>query len=233
MRKGSHHTEESKKKLSDSIRGHPGVPCSEENKRKMSKARRGIPRSEETKRKMSLGRTGKKYGPLSEETKRKISEANRGKPGNVFTEEYRKKLSVKLIGNKHTLGHKDTLETRIKKSEAFRGEKSYRWKGGISQKYCDKFNSILKENVRETFGRKCFLCGVPENGRKLEVHHCDFNKGQGCGRQWNLVPLCKSCHTKTSHNRHYYFNLLSNYWAMWWIDAPGEGYTEHTIQVWT
>jgi hypothetical protein len=47
---GTHHTEETKKKISDSKKGKPR---SEETKRKMSEARKGKHYSEETKRKMS------------------------------------------------------------------------------------------------------------------------------------------------------------------------------------
>lgn len=100
-------------------------------------------------------------------------------------------------------------------SMKIRGAKCGMWKGGISfGEYCPKFNDRLKEEIREAFGRKCFLCGAPENGYKLHVHHCDYNKGQGCGQRWNLIPLCRSCHMKTNSNRHYYFNLLANHWVL-------------------
>ncbi len=99
-------------------------------------------------------------------------------------------------------------------SMKIRGPKCGMWKGGISfGEYCPKFNNRLKEEIREAFGRRCFICGAPENGYKLHVHHCDYNKGQGCGKRWNLVPLCRSCHMKTNSNRHYHFNLLANHWA--------------------
>jgi hypothetical protein len=90
------------------------------------------------------------------------------------------------------------------------------WKGGISfEPYCHKFNDTIKEEIRDAFGRRCFLCGTPENGRKLHVHHIDYNKTQGCkGQKWALLPMCIGCHTKTGFNRYYYFNLLINYWAM-------------------
>lgn len=101
------------------------------------------------------------------------------------------------------------------------GPKCPRWKGGISYlPYCIKFNASLKERVRDAFGRKCYLCSTTEkeNGEKLSVHHCDFNKQQGCtqARGWKLLPLCRICHGKTNGNRHHYFNLLANYW----LDNP-------------
>lgn len=97
------------------------------------------------------------------------------------------------------------------------GSKSNRWKGGKSfEPYCEKFNRNLKESVREKYERKCYLCAMDEkdNGAKLSIHHCDYNKMQGCGkRSWNLLPLCHHCHIKTNNNRWYWFALLYNHWA--------------------
>lgn len=95
------------------------------------------------------------------------------------------------------------------------------WKGGISfLPYCEKFNEGFKEHIRELFNRTCFLCGKEElqNIVKLSVHHIDYNKNAICnGKEWAFVPLCQSCHGKTN-NRHYYFNLLINYWAYKYFD---------------
>ena len=95
-------------------------------------------------------------------------------------------------------------------------EKNGRWRGGISEvKYCRKFNNVTKERVRTKFNRKCIVCGISENGKHHHVHHVDYNKLQGCnGKEWALVPLCHSCHSKTNAHRWYWFNLLINYWAL-------------------
>ena len=96
------------------------------------------------------------------------------------------------------------------------GENAPMWNGGSSfEPYCDKFNRQLKEQIRDEFGRKCFLCDCRENGERLHVHHIDYNKLQGCrGRRWALIPLCKHCHAKTIKTRWYWFNLFINYWAL-------------------
>ena len=91
------------------------------------------------------------------------------------------------------------------------------WKGGLSfEKYCWKFNEKTKEAVRERFGRKCYLCKMPEidnNGRKLNIHHCDYQKSAGCaGLLWSLLPLCNRDHSRTNHNRWYWFCLLRDFW---------------------
>jgi hypothetical protein len=99
---------------------------------------------------------------------------------------------------------------------AFSGPGSPKWKGG-PQKYCFKFNRRFKEHIREKFGRKCYLCETTEkeNGRKLSVHHIDYNKNSICnGKEWAFVPLCDHHHAKSTADWHYYFNLLINYWAM-------------------
>jgi len=130
--------------------------------------------------------------------------------------EFRKGL---LSGPRHPMYGKHLCASTREKMRVnhadFRGPNHPNWKGGISfEPYCTAFNDDLKERVREKFGRRCFLCGKPENEsrRKLCVHHVDYNKGQGCGHEWNLVPLCNSCHIKTNYNRWYWFNLLCCYW---------------------
>lgn len=129
--------------------------------------------------------------------------------GRKLTDEQREKISVAAKERyKSPDAHKKTSECKL-------GPKNAAWRGGISkQRYCPRFNEYLREEIRNSFNRECFICGVHENGKKLDVHHVDYNKGQGCGQKWSLVPLCHSCHMKTNTNRWYWFNLLSNYWAV-------------------
>lgn len=74
---GKHHTEETKRKISNS---HKGRHLSEETKKKLSELNKGKKHSEESKKKMSQSRTGQmnwNYGKhLSEKTKKKIGMAN-------------------------------------------------------------------------------------------------------------------------------------------------------------
>jgi len=84
---GFTHSEESKRKISDSLKGEKnrlyGKSQSEETKRKMSDAHKGKTLSEEHKRKLSESKSGKNhpfYGKsLSEDHKRKISESKKVK----------------------------------------------------------------------------------------------------------------------------------------------------------
>jgi hypothetical protein len=225
-RYGTHWSEETRKKI---VAANTGKHPSDETRKKMSDSRKGKPQSEDSKRKRSLSLMGH---VVSAETREKLALAATGV---VPSEETRRKISIIHAGNKYALGHHPSDETRRKMSKSHSGpnnpskrpevklkiaksklqEKNPSWHGGKSfGKYCPKFNNLLKEEIRNAFERRCFLCGVSENGRKLHVHHCDYNKGQGCGQRWSLVPLCHSCHAKTGVNRHYYFNLLGNFWVM-------------------
>lgn len=83
---GYHHTEESRKKLSESLKGRvsprKGIKLSDEAKAKLSESHKGqkawnkgIPQTEEHKRKQSIAMKGRK---LSEETLNKLSESKKG-----------------------------------------------------------------------------------------------------------------------------------------------------------
>lgn len=160
-----------------------GFKHSEETIRKMSEIKKGKRHSEETCQLLSVQRMGVKTRPHTEETKRKMSASHIGK---TFTLEHRRMLSE---------NHAD-----------FRGDKGSSWKGGLSfEPYCVKFNDEFKERVRAFFGHVCQLCRKPQNGKKLDVHHVNFDKMTCCNDVKPLfVPLCHSCHMKTNFNRKYY-----------------------------
>jgi hypothetical protein len=89
-------------------------------------------------------------------------------------------------------------------SISFTGENSNMWKGGISfEPYCPKFNDTFKERVRAFFEYKCVECGIKQTESKLSVHHVHYDKMSCCDPNVPrmFVPLCRSCHTKTNHNR--------------------------------
>lgn len=133
-------------------------------------------------------------------------------------------LKNKRVGKNNPMyGKKHSKETKKKMSKSRSGEKnpmfnihrygknSPNWNGGISfTPYCKNFNNEIKEQIREEFNRKCFLCRKNETNRKLSIHHIDYDKSQGCNSDWKLVPLCIFCHTKTSgkYIRDYYEELI-------------------------
>lgn len=91
--KGIKHSEDSKKKQSEKMKGKTpwnkgkkGI-YSEEIIEKMSKAHKGKKLSEEVKAKISKIHKGRNHGPLSEETKAKISATKKGKKISTETKE--------------------------------------------------------------------------------------------------------------------------------------------------
>lgn len=188
---GKKHSEESIKRMSKVQKGHP---ISDETREKISSAHIGKGHSEDTKKKLSELGKGRKHTP---EEKKKISESNKGK---VITEDMRKQIANTLRGR-------------------YAGPDNPNWKGGKTfEPYCFRFNRAFKEYIRAKFGRKCFICGTPENCKGLQVHHIDYNKNSICnGQEWAFLPLCPKCHSKTNFNRWHWFNLLMNYWVSGYI----------------
>jgi len=146
----------------------------------------------------------------SDESRQKISAANSGEQNSQYgkhhSDEERLKLSIALKGRKLT------DETKLKMSNSRKGEKNPLWRGGTSfDPYCQKFNEAFKESIRDKFGRICFLCPKTEaeNGRKLSVHHVNYDKNCLCDDvKCEFVPLCMTCHMKTNTNRGYWENLI-------------------------
>ena len=181
---------------------------------------RGKHHTEEHKKELSEMNTGENhpmYGTHpSKETRKKMSDSHIGIPNNClgkkYSDEHRLHLSESHMGNPgYWLGKHRSEETIKKISKKSSGENNGNWKGGISSlPYCEKFDEDLKERVREYFGRECVLCGIPENGRKLCVHHVNYNKDTCCDNSKPLfVSLCRNCHSKTNGNRKYYEALFT------------------------
>jgi hypothetical protein len=154
----------------------------------------------------------KKGHPCSEKTKRKISESERGKK---VSKDARGKMSKAKKGEKHpNYGKHRSDATKQSISEAVKGKNNPNWKGGGSfEPYCQKFNAKFKDYIRDKFGGVCFLCGKTEkeNGRKLSVHHVNYNKNCFCedDSSCQFIPLCIGCHNKTNHNQEYWERAIT------------------------
>jgi group I intron endonuclease len=133
-------SEETKLKLS---RAHTGKKATQETKRKMSEAKRGVHRplsvsvglknnkravgykhTEETKQKMSIDRMGinnNNFGKKHSVAARlKMSQVNIGRK---HTEEWKINHSKNMMGNKFSLGHKHSEESKQKMSESHKDRK--------------------------------------------------------------------------------------------------------------
>ena len=214
MIKGSHCTDEQKakmrlaklgKKLSPShianrTIAQTGLKRSSETRAKMSIAQRGENNPQfgktlttETRIKMSLAKIGKKK---SDKTRAAMSKAQKGHP----VSDAQRKHHAEIMR-----GRKASMETRIKMSDARRGDKCYLWKGGISfEPYCPKFNNDLKRRIRTFFEYRCIVCGksTEENKRELSCHHVEYNKQACCdGKPIHFATMCTRCHSRTNHHR--------------------------------
>lgn len=138
-----------------------------------------------------------------------ISGHNKGNLDNHLSKDQKQRISNghkgQVSGMKDKYHTKETKQKmREKKLDIYCGENNPNWKGGVSfEPYCEKFNEKKREEVRNEYNRKCYICGEDEknnkykNGKqcKLSVHHVNNDKKQGCnGKRWKLVPLCIHCH---------------------------------------
>lgn len=88
------------------------------------------------------------------------------------------------------------------------GERSPRWRGGLSfEPYPVAWNFRLREMIRERDGRTCQVCGEKENGTRLACHHIDYDKANIVPQ--NLVALCHGCHVKTNSHRAEWIKFFS------------------------
>ena len=197
--KGWHHTAESRVKISEALTGKPHP-------------HRGWVHSQESRQKRRETLTGRPHPhrgyPASPESRQKNRDSHLGHPGLPGDLNPTKRPEVREKIRKAALGRSPNQATREKMSKArlgkprpdIQGERNYRWRGGISKEpYPFTFDKLYKEKIRERDGRRCVLCGTLENGKRLHVHHIDFDK-----RNMNPLmkaSLCASCHPWTTGHR--------------------------------
>lgn len=184
---------------------------------------KGYKQTEEHRRKIGLAHKGK---IASKSSRKKMSESKKRlgiKPpsqlGRKRTTKFKKNLSKRMIGNKITLGTKQTPESNEKRSKTLRGKNGPNWKGGkttlakiirSSFKYRQWRSDIF---TRDDF--TCHQCGIRGNqsGGYLEAHHMkkfskiieenkieSIKQALNCEELWNInngITLCKRCHDKT------------------------------------
>jgi len=176
-----------------------------------------VNRSEESKLKTSLSLKGRHTSPTSE-----FKKGHEGYwLGKHFTVEHSLKIGngISKFYQSHPAQHRKSPSEETRKllslvslqrwenpqyremqCNACKGEKCYLWRGGCYEPYSEDFNEELKEQIRDRDNYTCQLCGIPECEcvEKLHVHHRDNNKKND--EPYNLISLCRSCHSKASHD---------------------------------
>lgn len=132
------------------------------------------------------------------------------------------------FGKRHSHDTKTKIGEIISKVQL--GENNSQYIDGRSFfPYCHKFNPARKRAVRDFFNNQCICCGkhkdeniVNKSSINLDVHHIDHDKEQGCnGKPFNLVPFCRSCHTKEGNNQEEYRDYVNKTmdagfeWGIW------------------
>jgi hypothetical protein len=199
MRKGQKHTEESKRKLSETLKARGIKPPS----------RRGIPNTEEQKEKISktLKSMGHKPPP-------QYGEDNPSKRPEV-----RAKISKALTGRKLSKEHKEALSknhrkvnspemiAKLRATHRARVEAGLHpwWKGGITPEALKIRHSAEYRDWRTAVFERddytCQECGT--RGGRLNAHHIKvFAKYPELRFDLsNGITLCKKCHLLVHSNR--------------------------------
>lgn len=174
------HTEQTKKKISDTLKKIGHRP----KKQFISFGDKNPARRPEVRKKISIARKGQHNSIKTE-----------------FKKGYRKGLPSWNKGITHN------KEWRQQHSEQMRGKNNPNWKDGKSfEKYTINWTKTLKRSIRERDKYICQICNLQQGDRAFPVHHIDYNK-QNCNPD-NLITLCLKCHIKTNYKREYWTNYF-------------------------
>lgn len=180
---GKHHTEETKRKISETFKGKK---LSKEHKNKIK----------ETTKKLFKGKGNNFYGKKhTKEWGINHSKKVKGTKLKSYTQERRKSYK----------------EYWKRLSQDLKGNKNPNWNGGSSfEPYGSEFNNKLKELIRQRDNNTCQECNFNQEQlrRKLNIHHIDYNKKNNHSN--NLISLCDSCHSQTNFKREDWINYFQD-----------------------
>lgn len=196
------HTEETKRKISESKNGHS---VSNETREKIRASKIGKKLSEEHKIKIGLAMLGKKK-IFSEQALINIRNGAKNRINKPISEETREKKRLASLGRKYPYKKRTphSEETKKKIGDANRGkvlprrELHFNWKGGLTEEnLLIRGSCEYKEWRKSIFERdnftcqKCFLVGG-----KIEAHHIiNFSKNKELRININNgITFCKHCH---------------------------------------
>jgi len=141
----------------------------------------------------------------------KLTEEGRARRVLIMTEKWKNPEYKRKIQIKQSIIHKEMWADPIHRDNYLKGFKTgseaHAWRGGASFiPYTKDFNERKKKYIRDRDGNICQLCGKTEieNGKKLTVHHIDYDKSHSYDD--NLITLCVTCNNKV--------NYFRNFWTM-------------------
>jgi hypothetical protein len=233
-RTGWRHSEESKRKMALMRLGTKRSDATKEKMRLASTGRRhteetrarmcaiqkiigplrGYHHSLETRERMSRANVGKK---VSIETRKKLSDLATGRYPSATTRmkmsaaKKRKPIASWITEKAHVAwrGQHHTEDWKRVQAEKKKGSRNPNWNNGSSlEPYGLSFDEQLREAIRERDNRACRICGEKENGRRLAIHHIDYNKNND--EFTNLLSLCAPCHAATNQKRKYWQTKFSS-----------------------
>jgi 5-methylcytosine-specific restriction endonuclease McrA len=194
-RKGYTHSEETRKKISETNRAlfanglrdrqaGENSPCWDSKEVLCTSCGKLLYRS-----KLQL-KSGKQY------CSRTCFNKKNGGPINTFCSNPECKTPVRRSAGHRLCSKQFFCSPKCRAIVLNQGETHPRWLGGRSfEPYPPAWTFRLREMIRERDGRECLMCGAPERGQRHDVHHQDFDKKNLDPE--NLKTLCHPCHRKT------------------------------------
>lgn len=157
------------KKQSEAKKGKPGIPWSEESKKKLSQSAKGRKIYQETREKLRNCNLGKKYGS---ETKEKLSKIHRGRKHSENTKE---KIRQSKIGNKNPMfgkTHDGFNKKEIYQYDSKTGIFIQKWKSikfAVSEIGCNpkSISWVLSGKRESSLG---FIWSYEYLGEKIEIN---------------------------------------------------------------
>ena len=162
---GKHHSEETKRKISNANKGNKnwlGKKHSEETKKKMSESKKG--------NKYNLGRK------FSEEHKRKMSQAHKGHKPSCWKNGISKNHVIYLKEWRHKKGVSKSFNHRHGLSHTKEYKKLYRYKRQAVMKDGGKLTIkiiqlVYEDNIKKFGTLTCYLCLKPIKFSKEHLEH--------------------------------------------------------------
>ena len=199
MRQNYHHSEETKRKISESLKGKmvgdKNPSCKSYVIEKIRQKANERYTNEEYRQKHKLAI--RNYYKTHEHHVKGISK----------TQEQKEKMSIsrKKWCKENPEKAKEVIEksraTNIEKG-THRNERNPNWYGGISKiKIKRRTTKELKDKIKKRDGYRCQQCFSfqDELVQPLIVHHIDFNKLND--NETNLITLCNPCHSQLNYDR--------------------------------